>query len=413
MAMDQKTLAKRLREAREACKRTQEEVAAAMGLQRTAIAQIEAGNRSVSSLELLKLAQLYDREFSDFFTDAPPVTDEDPLVVLHRLAPGLEDDPAVLREVEHCLQVCREGIALEQILGRDARIGPPAYRVAAPRSAGEAVRQGAHIASQERQRLGLGNAPVADMADLLNTEGIWAAGLSLPDHMSGLFLNHSSTGMVVLVNFDHARARKRFSYAHEYAHALIDRDRAGTVTTQENASDLVEKRANAFAAAFLIPRAGVNQFLQTLDKGQPSRVEQLVFDVATEGRIDAQLRPEPGSQTLAYQDIARVADWFKVSYRAAVYRLRSLNYLSQKECNTLLEQESLANDFKQLMQSEEAEAPARGRKRDRELVLQVAHLAVEAYRREEISRGRLFELADLLGVDGRKLLDFAQASKSE
>src|SRR5207253_6826516 len=117
-----------------------------------------------------------------------------------------------------------------------------------PKTAGEAIRQGAYVAKQERQRVGLGEAPIADISDLLNAQGVWATGVRLPDHMSGLFLKHALTGMVVIANFDHARTRKRFSYAHEYAHALLDRDRGGTVTTQENAFELVEKRANAFAA---------------------------------------------------------------------------------------------------------------------------------------------------------------------
>ena len=56
MAIDQNTLASRLRDARVVANLTQEQVAVAIGVARTAIVQIEAGNRAVSTLELAKLA---------------------------------------------------------------------------------------------------------------------------------------------------------------------------------------------------------------------------------------------------------------------------------------------------------------------------------------------------------------------
>ena len=68
--------------------------------------------------------------------------------------------------------------------------------------------------------------------------------------MSGMFLRHPSIGFAILVNSSHPRGRKRFSYAHEYAHALLDRDRNIAVSTTDNSSELIERRANAFSAAF-------------------------------------------------------------------------------------------------------------------------------------------------------------------
>jgi Zn-dependent peptidase ImmA (M78 family)/transcriptional regulator with XRE-family HTH domain len=413
MSIDQKTLGARLKESRELASLTQDVVAEALGLPRTAIVQIEGGNRSVSSLELVKLAKLYHRDFGDFFGAEMPGAAEDPFVVLHRLAPGLEDDPEVKRQVEHCLEICREGLSLEAVLSRPERSGPPAYQLPVPSSAGEAINQGVSVARQERQRLGLGDAPIADMADLLNAQGIWATGVVLPDQMSGFFINHPQTGTLIVVNFLHHKYRKRFSYAHEYAHALMDRDRAGTVSSRENSSELLEKRANAFAAAFLMPRGGVHQVLQTIQKDLPSRHEQSVFDVATEGRIDAQLRAEPGSQVLGYQDVVRIADWFKVSYQATVYRLRSLGFVSAQECDSLLTQESHANGFRSMTSLFDDDAEEKSKKPDRELLTQVVSLAIEAFRREEISRGRVLELAKTLEVSGTQLLQLAEAAKTE
>lgn len=56
---DRVTLSARLKEAREYCGFTQEEVAAHLGLPRTAISLMENGARRVEALELQRLAKLY------------------------------------------------------------------------------------------------------------------------------------------------------------------------------------------------------------------------------------------------------------------------------------------------------------------------------------------------------------------
>ena len=59
---------------------------------------------------------------------------------------------------------------------------------------------------------------------------------------------------------------------------------------------------------------------------------------------------------------------------------------------------------------EELEAPEY---RDRELRSEIAHLAIEAVRREEISRGRVLELSKILGMKADILLRLAEAARAE
>ena len=59
---------------------------------------------------------------------------------------------------------------------------------------------------------------------------------------------------------------------------------------------------------------------------------------------------------------------------------------------------------------EELEAPEY---RDRELRSGIAHLAIEAVRREEISRGRVLELSKILGMKADILLRLAEAARAE
>src|SRR5271155_1633821 len=63
---DRKTLGERLREAREYVGFSQEEVATFLGVPRSALSNIETGQRKVDALELKKLASLYKRPTTHF-----------------------------------------------------------------------------------------------------------------------------------------------------------------------------------------------------------------------------------------------------------------------------------------------------------------------------------------------------------
>jgi DNA-binding XRE family transcriptional regulator len=62
MTVTQEELGRRIRDAREACRMTQNDSAKHIGVSRPTFVQIEAGKRSVSSLELDKLAYLFGLE---------------------------------------------------------------------------------------------------------------------------------------------------------------------------------------------------------------------------------------------------------------------------------------------------------------------------------------------------------------
>lgn len=66
---DRKALGERLREAREYLGFSQEEVAAFLGVSRSALSLMETGQRKVDALELKKLAGLYKRPVGYFTGD--------------------------------------------------------------------------------------------------------------------------------------------------------------------------------------------------------------------------------------------------------------------------------------------------------------------------------------------------------
>lgn len=414
MPIDQVTLGKRLRDARTNCGLNQEEVAQELGVPRTAIVHIEAGDRAVSTFELSELARIYRRPVMEFFREAPG-GEEDFVTALGRISTEFQGDPQVQREIENHVTLCQHGASLRSLLDFDAIHLPPAYSLNPPSSAWEAVKQGQTVALDERRRIGLGDNPIPDMADLVTAEGIWASGTQLPDEISGMFLRHSSIGFVVLVNFKHARARKRFSYAHEYAHALMDRSLPVTVSRYSERDHLSEVRANAFAAAFLMPASGVLNFLSQRNKCVGTRESIPVYDTATEElgmKVQATHRSPAGSQRINYQLVARMAYHFGASYQASCYRLRSLKCINEPELKDLLAKNDLALHFLDLLKIKddlEGQDDERDIKPDREIACEFLSLAIEAYNRELISKAKLIELGALVEIDRNDMLDLARA----
>ena len=213
-------------------------------------------------------------------------------------------------------------------------------------------------------------------------------------------------GLFVVANDVHHYLRRRFSFAHEYAHVVADRDRSGLISQTSARDDLIEVRANAFAANFLMPEDGVRGFVAGLGKGRPSRIFAEVFDGEAALRVEG--RSEPGTQTIQLYDVVLLAHHFSVSRVSALYRLRNLRLLSEAEFNHL---KALDDDGKgkplarALGLSEPDHAEMRSEFKHRFL-----GLALEAYRRDEISRGKLRELVAMVGLsvdDLDQLLDDA------
>lgn len=412
MSVSSQELGGRLRSARESRQMTQQAAGAVVGLQRSAISLMESGQRQVSTLELTRLAELYGRSV-EWFVNPATAAEEDHVVALFRTEPRLQDEERRSR-ADSCIQLFREGVSLKRLLGRESGSVVPRYELPEPRTTGVAIVQGRSVADQERRRLGLGVAPVRSIPELIGSQGIWTAAVPLPDEISGLCLRSQEFGMGILANAGQAPVRRRFSYAHEYGHALMDREQGASVTSRDNAKKASEQRANAFAAAFLMPEAGVWEFMYGLGKGHGSRREETAVESVTEQGIRGELRTPPGSQRVTYADIALLGRHFGVSYSAAVWRLRGLNLINVSETTALLEQTDTANRYlwtvrnSQELEEEKGIAPAEDHE-DHDLEWQILPLALEAWRREMISQGRLLEIGRLLHLDDGTTLDLAEA----
>lgn len=398
MTVTREELGSRLRAAREACGMTQDDVAAHLGVSRATVAQMELGKRAVSSLELDRLAYLYGRDIREFVSDA--FREQDALAALFRAQPDVLEQPGVLDKLRECIALGHELTNLERLVGIDRdQSGVATYPLPHPKNRWEAIQQGERTAELERRRLGLGWVPAPDLTELLEMQGVRTALTDLPDDISGLTLSSPDVGLFIVVNHSHHILRRRFSFAHEYAHVLLDRDRFGMISRASDRDELVEVRGNAFAAYFLMPEEGIRRFVAALGKGKPSRVYAQLFD--ERDILPVEGRTEPGTQEIQLYDIVQIAHHFGVSRPAMLYRLRNLRLITESELKLLKAQddEGRGRHIADLLDLPEPDhKQARDWFRHRFL-----GIALEAYRRNAITRSKLNELGAMVLLSANEI----------
>lgn len=399
MAITHEELASRIRRARKAAGLTQEDVARALGLSRSAVALIEAGRRRVDSVELARIARALGRSAAEFL--APQFEQNGVALVMRALAEAMRE-PDVRERLADALEIARQIVSLEALLGIERlKIALPRYRPETPRGRWQAVRQGMRIAVEERQRLGLGTDPIGDVAAVLERQGVLVLEVELPEAISG-FTFRFDGHLACAVNAHHHWSRQRFSLAHEMCHALCDVDAVpGIVSRSEETGNLREVRANAFAADFLMPEEGVRAFLEGLGKGLPSAM-------ATE-RGTVRRRQRAGAIDL--WDVAELANHFGVSGEAAIWRLHALRLIDEGERAALAERLKLGLGPR-LEKRFGLQEPQSPRGQVRYARRRLFSLAREALRRGEISRRKFTELAALAGLTEEEIDEALQRTGS-
>lgn len=398
-------LAERLRQCREALGLTQAQVADHLGIPRTSLVDLEAGQRQVSSPELSRLAILYGREALDFFDQ-----EFDPvgvLTALFRDQLGTELAPSLLETIGRFLEASRRLSNLESVLmiERAPWESIQTQALSQPRGLMEAVRQGESMADQARRRLGLGVQPLPDLSELLESAGVRTLVAQLPEGVEGVTLCSPDSRPFIVLAAALGGVRQRFSLAHEYGHVLMDPSRGGMITRRDNQKELREIRANAFAGAFLMPAAGVEEFMAGL--GKPRRRNTPVVMEETGFRTVRNTEPGWVSEVQVF-DVLQLAAYFQVSRESALFRLASLELIKPGDRENLQRQLSVHGaELGQWMGipderrwPEEASATR----------CRLIGLLLEALRREEVSRRWALEVARLVGIseeDFERALDAA------
>lgn len=289
----------RLRLARRDRGLTQEEVANELGVARTTIVAIEKGERHVRPEELRAFARVYRRPIDEFLRPTAPVEDLDAQfrLVLPKIGQGPELEDAV-RLVERLVD---DYVELERVAGVT-----PQYRY--PQEASlvgvDVETAAAELAQAERNRLGLGDAPVPRLRDVLeSTVGIRVFAIELPSNIAGLFAFDDRTGACIAFNNAHSYERQQMTLAHEYGHLLVSRHTADVAFTDKRARrSPAERFAQAFAYEFLLPSSSLIQ------------------------HFNGAKRARGGTITVA--DLVELALVLSVSVEALFRRLESLRLIS-------------------------------------------------------------------------------------
>jgi Zn-dependent peptidase ImmA (M78 family) len=236
----------------------------------------------------------------------------------------------------------------------------------------------------------------------------------LPKSFMAVFVGHECGGAAILLNSELPRFVKRFVVVQSYAHALFDGDMVIKAARPGEANDLRTTRAIGFAVAFLLPQEGVRAHVQSLGKGQPSRRFESVFD-GTREPIRTERRSPAGSQLITCLDIADISARFGADYAATVMRLLSLAMISDAESRDLLsaKRQQAAAQWSTLVGDVDlgCDEPL---ERSFRLKADILHLAVEAYRRELITRDRFVNIGERLQLPEfptAKLFELAQATR--
>lgn len=379
-------LGRRLQQARRALGLTQTDVGQKMNMATSTVSELEAGKRRVSGTELYKFARIYRRPLA-FFLGGEDVEEPYAFQYLFREADEKNLDAASVVDLE---QLAADYLLLEELVGVPALPMPPDYSAFQFRT----VEHAETLAEMERSRLKLGEAPIRDLARLIDEEvGIRVFLLPVPhESWSGLLAQDRTGRPCMAINAREEPYRRNFDMAHEYAHSLVHRVAdTGTIARldvraegRERVSSQ-EQFADAFAAAFLMPRSAVVEMFERL------------------------MRERTGSFT--DDDLVHMAMYFGVSGQAMSRRLVSLRRLSRGV---------MADYWKRAGTFRKSAMMLGYRVDDEDTMWQAAvvprryrYLALMAYNSEIISISKLAEFLRQSAIDLRDTLTAAEKAERD
>ena len=363
----------RLRRAREAAGLTQTDAAADLRVERTTLVAMEQGRRRVRTEELQHLARLYGTSVNAVLRREAVHVD---LVPRFRRLSTANDESAE-RAARLLTDLVRAEVELENLLGVTRTRNYPPARTLLP---GDVRLQAENDATELRQWLGLGLAPVRDVMSLLELDlGVRLYVRPLDSRVSGLFAYDNGVGACILLNAGHPRERQAQTGVHELGH-LTSRRQTPDVCFDRQDDSREERYANAFARAFLTPARTVAVRFQDVTAGASRFTGRHVF---------------------------LLAHAFGVSREAMVRRLEELGLVKRGTWDWFETNGGIANEQASQVLGEQGNASPDTPDGHCPVSFRLGLLAAEAHRRELLSEGQLARLLRLDRVELRKVLDAA------
>lgn len=228
--------------------------------------------------------------------------------------------------------------------------------------------QAEDLADKIRRQLNLGNAPIKDIFTLFENQGIFIVRIPIKgDGLSGAFFyDQKNKQAKMLINSDRTLGHQYFTAAHEFCHFLLDQDKKLIIEDDGGEKPAYEKRADAFAVNFLMPKDGINYFIKSILKNRGRKLNDI--------------------------DLVKIRNEFCASWEATVNRLYNLGYVFDKSYQEKKKETAKLN-FLSMQLGFKPE-----KKFEREKIILPAdyyRLAFNAYFNKKISLNRLAEILRL------------------
>jgi Zn-dependent peptidase ImmA (M78 family)/DNA-binding XRE family transcriptional regulator len=368
--IDLRTLGELLQQARKKCNMTQADAAKIIDAARTTMIAIEKGERRIKANELIKLARAYGRSISEFVRQRPIVQ---PFEVQFRAVyqRNQEQQAAIEPFILHLEELCQNYLELEKIMDAPiARNYPFEYQVTDMpiKTAAES------IAVAERQRLGLGDAPIPQLRDILEQDvGLRIFYLPMPAKYSEIYSYNEQVGGCMAINAHHPEEHRRWSMAHGYLHFLAHRQKPEFhFDGQYQRFPESEQLAETFPKYFLMPTSGLlkrfNDMYRTHGKFTPTNLFTL-------------------------------AHYYGVSVEALVYRLEEMELLPSGTWEKLRDRGLKVRKVQEELSLEQIP------QRVDMMPLHYQHLAIEALDQGLITEGRFSEFLHVDRLEARRIAE--------
>ena len=368
--IDLRALGELLQQARKKCDMTQADAAKIIDAARTTVIAIEKGERRLKANELIKLARAYGRSVSDFVRSRPVVQ---PFEVQFRAVyqRSQEQQAQIEPFILHLEELCQNYLELEKIMDAPLpRNYPLEYQVTDMpiKSAAES------IAVAERHRLGLGDAPISQLRDILEQDvGLRIFYLQMPQKYSEVYSYNEQVGGCMAINANHPEERRRWSMAHGYLHFLAHRQKPEFhFDGQYQRFPESEQLAETFSKYFLMPTSGLlkrfNDMYRTHGKFTPTNLFTL-------------------------------AHYYGVSVETLVYRLEEMELLPTGTGDKLRDRGLKVRKVQEELGLEQIP------QRIDMMPLHYQHLAIEALDQGLITEGRFADFLSVNRLEARRIAE--------
>jgi len=370
--MPTNNLADRLKKARESAGLTIGDAASRLGFANyQTLSNIEKGEREVKASELALFAKTYFCNLSTLL-----MGDDQPLAAMNllwRKAPSGERRKEIEAYIKNRFE---QYYFLERLLEIDKESNARLITVTPADIRTNNQIDG--LASKIGYMLNLGSRPALSlqkvMEQILQIKILF---IELSDFGSAAATVHPELGAAIVVNNEEAPWRINFTLAHELFHVITwDTFSPAEMEADEQLFTDIEKKADRFASALLLPEAEVRQ----------------------------ELTKKIMEQKLPLSDIVDVAREFGVSTSAILYRMANLRLIPWDKANELSKNDELTMIDRRIRKDSAIDVPVSER---------FISLSAKCLRKGLISRGKFAEILSIDRADIDEFLEYRGLAEKE